>query len=422
MLTPSSTLGTNSSEVKLQNMSAILLTLLSQPNISRVHLAQQIGVSTSTITNLVTELMEMGLVNEDGLVQTDGQASVGRPQRALQLVPQARYALGVHISVGRVHVVLADMTGEMIHPADAYTFDHALDAPWQQVLDTIIQQINRLQADLTAYAIDAEQIIGVGVAASGLVDPYTGVNVIAPNLNWHDVAIKDYLETRLGLPVIVENNVRAMALAESMFGCAQHVYTTAFVYGLMGVGAGFTIGGQVFRGAAAGAGEIGHNKVVFYDDNGPQVRALEDVISEVAIVREAAAIAQHDPNSPIRQMIQDKTLTLDAVFDAARGGDVALRTMLDDRAFHMGIALSNLVNMFNPDLIVLGGIFYHHADVLMPTIETTLREHAFADLGHKVQLETTSFGEYVGRIGAAAVALERLLYRPVDMALKQSYK
>jgi len=322
--------------------------------------------------------------------------------------------------VGRVHVVLTDVTGEIIHPPDAYTFDHALDAPWQQVLNTIIEQINHLQNDLPAYAIHAEQIIGVGVAASGLVDPYTGVNVIAPNLGWHDVAVKDYLEARLGLPVIVENNVRAMALAESLFGCAQGVYTTAFVYGLMGVAAGFTIGGQVFRGAAAGAGEIGHNKVIIASDGDmPQVRALEDVISEAAIVREAAAIAHADHNSPIRQMIQNKTLTLDAVFDAARDGDAALKQMLDDCAFHMGVALSNLVNIFNPDLIVMGGIFYHHADVLLPTIEATMRTHAFANLGEKVRLETTSFGEHVGRIGAAAVALEQLLYRPVDLALKQ---
>lgn len=416
MMTPTSTLGTNSSEIKLQNMSAILLTLLEQPNVSRVFLAQQVGVSTSTITNLVTELISMGLVSEEGVVATDGQASVGRPQKALQLVPDARYAVGVHISVGRVHIVLTNMLGQIVHAPDAYTFDHALDAPWQDVLNEIAAQIKQLQADMP---LDPVQLVGVGVAASGLVDPYTGVNVIAPNLNWHDVAIKDYLETHLNVPVVVENNVRAMALGEALFGSAQGVYTTAFVYGLMGVGAGFTIGGQVFRGSAAGAGEIGHNKIVIHAENGPQVQALEDVISEAAIIREAAALAHDNPASPITAMIQSKTLTLNAIFDAARAGDATITAMLEERAFHMGIAMSNMVNIFNPDLIVMGGIFYHHADVLLPTIEATMRTHAFANLGEKVRLETTSFGEHVGRIGAAAVALEQLLYRPVDLALKQ---
>ena len=152
-----------------------------------------------------------------------------------------------------------------------------------------------------------ESLVGVGVGASGLVDPETGVNVLAPNLGWRDMPLRDIFSRRLDMPVFVDNNVRAMALAEAMFGAGRGVNTLAFVYGRVGVGAGFVVGGEVYRGSKAGAGEIGHTTVI--PAGGAPCRCgntgcLETLISEPEIVRQAqllAARAGVDPGSPLER-------------------------------------------------------------------------------------------------------------------------
>ena len=142
--------------------------------------------------------------------------------------------------------------------------------------------------------------MGVGVGASGLVDPATGVNVVAPNLGWHDVPIREILARRLKMPVFVDNNVRAMALAEAMFGAGRGVSTLAFVYSRVGVGAGFVVAGDVYRGSRAGAGEIGHTTMI--PAGGARCRCgntgcLEMLVSEPEIVRQAQVLAARAPDS-----------------------------------------------------------------------------------------------------------------------------
>ena len=178
---------------------------------------------------------------------------------------------------------------------------HASDTPAPQLLE---QALGLAEAVIADGCVRRESLVGVGVGASGLVDPETGVNVLAPNLGWRDVPLRDIFSRRLGLPVFVDNNVRAMALAEAMFGAGRGVNTLAFVYGRVGVGAGFVVGGEVYRGSKAGAGEIGHTTLI--PAGGTPCRCgntgcLETLISEPEIVRQAhmlAAVRPIDPRLP----------------------------------------------------------------------------------------------------------------------------
>lgn len=401
-----SLMGLNSSDVKLRNISAILLTLLLKKSISRVNLAQELGVSPATITNLVNELKQMGLVSDDLTTKNETQVHVGRPQRPLQLVPFARYAVGVHINVGIVHIILTD---SLCNEVASLTFTHEIEQVWDVVLDQISQHIDDL---ITQHKIDQALIIGVGVAASGLVDTYTGINHIAPNLNWHDVPIKDYLHERLNLPIAVDNNVRAMALGEALFGLAKSVYAVAFVYARIGVGAGLLVGNEPYRGASAGAGEIGHTTLLVQDGDSFTTQCLEDLFSEPIIVQSAQVIAQNHPNSIVAKCFNECGVNLGTIFQSARDGDELIQDMLDECVSYMGIALANLVNIFNPELIVLGGIFLKGEDVLLPKLEATLREYSFATLGDNIEIQTTRFGNQAGMIGATALALDRFFYRP----------
>ena len=401
-------LGTSGSNIKSHNMRVILLALLRYKTVSRVRLAHLTGLSTTTITNLVTELMARGLITEKGIRR---QGSVGRPRTALSLAPDARYAVGVHVGVGSVRVTLTNL---LARPLAILKLEHPLECAAQEVLIETLRLVHEI---INANAIPPTDVVGVGIGASGLVDIKTGVNVMAPNLGWRNIPLRAWFSERLDFPIHVDNNVRAMALAEAMFGPEPRGHVLAFVYARIGVGAGFVLGDQLYSGSGAGAGEIGHMTLLVENEREVECRCgnygcLETLFSEPVIVRAAQALAEAAPEEMLAQSLASGNgSALDCVFAAAERGDAATQAMLAERAGYMGIALANLVNILNPDRIVLGGMFVQGRSWLLPATEATMRRRAFANLGARVQIETTSFGRDVGPIGAAALALNQFFYQ-----------
>jgi predicted NBD/HSP70 family sugar kinase len=408
-----SLIGSNSSTIKSHNLRAILLMLLRSEYISRARLAELTGLSTTTITNLIAELLAQGVVVEEGAESSPRRRGVGRPRMALRLVPEARYAVGVHIGVGSLQVAVADLRA---HILCRLRHLYPLDKPAEAVLADIINLVNQA---ITGSNVRRQDIIGVGVGASGLVDPTAGVNLLAPNLGWRNVAIRDVLAQGLKLPVCVDNNVRAMALGEALFGAAQNVRVSAFVYARIGVGSGFVVDGRPYGGSNAGAGEIGHT--TFLVDGGAACRCgntgcLETLISEPAIMEQAWRLVRQGQAALLADYLgQVEQPGIEQVFAAARAGDKTTRRLLDKRAGYMGVALANLVNILNPELILVGGIFFQGQDLLLPAMEQTMRQRAFANLGERVRLQPTSFGRQAGVIGAAALALTNFFYQQNDL-------
>jgi predicted NBD/HSP70 family sugar kinase len=248
-----------------------------------------------------------------------------------------------------------------------------------------------------------------------------GVCLIAPSLHWHDVPILEYLQEKLNLLVTVDNNVRCMALGEAFFGSGQNTSPLVFVYGRVGVGAGIVIDGMIVRGSGAGAGEIGHLNIK--QRGGDLCRCgkhgcLETLVSELVFVREAQYIAEEHPDSLVAQYLSlpGDEKPIDRVFAAARDGDLLVQKMITERARYLGIGLSYLVNILDPELILLGGVFSQGKDLILPTAEETMREMAFAGLGDKVRVDATSFGWRAGVIGACALALTTFFYlEPVEI-------
>lgn len=402
--------GTSGSDIKSHNLRAVLLTLLQQRAVSRVRLARITGLSSTTITNLITGLLAEHVVEEVGTEGSRHNPSVGRPRTALRLVPEARYAIGVHIGVGSVRVTVTDLLAQ---PLLTLALEHPLE---RKPEDVFAQTLPLVQNAIAQSGIRSEAIVGVGVGASGLVDLERGVNLLAPNLGWRNVPLRDWFADALGLPVWVDNNVRAMALAEAMFGNReQPVNVLAFVYARIGVGAGFVVNGQLYHGSVAGAGEIGHTTLMA---NGGEpcrcgnIGCLETLISEPIIVRRAQTLAQQTPGSLLAAALREgEGPLIERVFFAADQGDAATRAMLEERAHYMGIALANLVNVLNPDLIVLGGLFVQGERWLVPAAEATMRARAFAGLGEHARLDTTRFGHNIGVIGAATLALNAFFYQ-----------
>jgi glucokinase-like ROK family protein len=409
-MTEQSYLGSNINLVKAHNLQAILLSLLHEAQLSRVQLARKTHLSTTTITNLIAELLEQGIVTEEDTPSPIEPRPVGRPRTGLRLVPDARYAIGVHIGIGLYRIAIVNLYAEMLH-SKIETFD--LDTPPEIILEQLSDQMVDL---IHSSNIDPLRIIGIGVGASGLVNYQSGVNILAPNLGWREVPIQSFLQSRIKLPVTVDNNVRAMALGEAYFGIGRGVDSLVFVYGRTGVGAGLVVNGQVFRGSSTGAGEIGHTIVI--PENGAPCRCghygcLETLIAEPVILRQAEAIARQEPGGLLARYLDQpgKSWPIDRVFEAARHGDIATSQMIEQVSYYLGMALSNLVNILNPELILLGGMFAQGEDLILPVAARTMREMAFAGLGDKVRLQTTCFGWRAGVIGAASLALMRFFYQ-----------
>jgi predicted NBD/HSP70 family sugar kinase/biotin operon repressor len=413
MTRSNSILGSNINLVKSHNMQAILLSLLQCGMDSRVELAEKLSLSTTTITNLTSELLDQGIIMEEQVESPEKHRRVGRPRRMLRLEPSARFAIGVHIGVGLFRIAITDLFAGIICN-EIETFD--LKTSPEDVINNIVLLIEKT---IEMCGIDRERVIGVGVGASGLVNYENGINVLAPRLGWENIPIQHLLENQLNLPVCVDNNVRTMALAEAFFGNGRGAGVLAFVYGRIGVGSGIVVNGQVFRGSGAGAGEIGHNTIL---SQGGEIctcgntGCLETLLSEPVWIRHAEELAAAHPESLIAKYfsLEENRTPIERVFSAARDGDELILQFIEERACYLGIALANLVNVLNPELIILGGMLAQGSDLILPIAEAKMREAAFAGLGDKVQLETTSFGWSAGVVGAAALALTTYLYQHAE--------
>jgi glucokinase-like ROK family protein len=405
--------GSNINLVKTHNMSAILYTLLREEMVSRVELAERLSLSNTTITNLTAELLEQEIILEEQVETSGKRKRVGRPRRMLRLIPNARFSIGVHIGVGMFRVAVTDLIAEIIYN-QMTKFD--LDTPSEDVISKVAENIELI---IQESGVDRANVIGIGVGASGLVNYMSGVNVLAPRLGWKDVPIQYLLESHLDLPVSVDNNVRSMALGEAFFGAYRGVGSLAFVYGRIGVGAGFVVDGQLFRGSSAGAGEIGHT--IMLPQGGDLCSCgnsgcLETLISEPVLVKQAELFAEENPESLLAQYLKKEDISgkMEQIFTAARDGDKISLDFIEDMACYLGIALGNLINIINPEVILLGGMFAQGHDLIIPVAEEKMKEVAFARLGEKVQIAATGFGWRAGIIGAAALALTTFFYQHAE--------
>jgi predicted NBD/HSP70 family sugar kinase len=396
--------------VRMHNLRAILLALLRYGNLSRMRLAQMTGLSNTTITNLTAELLRQGVVIEDDEPRPAApprRRRAGRPQTGLRLVPGARYAVGVQFDVDQVNVALMDLHARALQT-------RSLPGALGQSPEALLNETGALIREMIASSgVNPRRVLGIGIGASGLVDPQTGVNVFAPNLGWRDVPMRDWLSRALGMPVVVENNVRAMALAETLFGVGRDSSSLAFIYSRVGVGAGFVVNGQLYRGGDGGAGEIGHTTIIPYGGERcscGNTGCLETLVSEPAILRAADRLAETDP--ALRDALANPAgAPIERVFSAAEAGSAAACGLLEERAGYLGLALANLVNTVNPELLVFGGIFAQGERYFLPVAERIVRERAFAGLGSRVTFRTTSFDGTAGVTGAAALALNQFFYQ-----------
>jgi glucokinase-like ROK family protein len=393
--------------VRKLNTSLILDCLRTRGPLSRARLSAVTGLNRSTVSSLVNDLLEEHLVREIGLEP----AGRGRPGMLLELSPDGGCAVGVEIGVDFISVVLTDFVAQIL-------WRQRISSDPEDGQGVIVERAEAIvRAALEIGKDRGLRPLGIGVGVPGLVDVQQGSLVFAPNLHWRDVPLRQMWTQRFNLSVFVENEANAAALGEYYFGVARDVQSLIYLSAGVGLGGGIIIKGKLFRGSGGYAGEVGHMTM---DPNGEPCGCgkrgcWETVVGPRAIVRQVREALETNAESQIRTLVQDdlESIDVDVVVRAAQAGDHVARKALEEVGVQLGIGIANLVNAFNPEMVVLGGALSLASTFLLPVIEETARKHALAQPYDIVKVAASAHGADACVVGAVALVLDEILREPM---------
>ena len=281
----------------------------------------------------------------------------------------------------------------------------ARGADESEVLDTVVAAVEE-----SLGAADGE-VVGVGFGIPSVMDLRRGVAVSTTHLPLRGVPFRDLMAERLGLPVFVDNDANAALRAEHRFGAAAGARTAVLLTIGTGIGGALLVDGKIVHGADGGAGEIGHTVVEMDGLPCPcgGVGCLETVVSGTALAREGRRVAEATPESALGRMLASgRTITGALVTELAHDGDRAARDVVALLGTRLGVGLASLVNLLNPEVVVIGGGVIAAGDMLLEPARGVLRDRALAPSRDTVRVVPARFGDESGMLGAALLAFDGL--------------
>jgi predicted NBD/HSP70 family sugar kinase len=378
---------------------------------SRIDLVERTGFSAGAITGIVQSLVRRGLVTESA--STARLSATGRRPVALHVRRDAAYLVGVDLGSFYLRTVVTDMLGNVVHRAQIET---NLPAGREQVLLRTFEAIRTAMRD---GGVPRKSIRGIGIGHSGIIDSLTGTVLSFPRpgqmTEWKNVPLREMIEDDFSLPCILEDSVRAIALAERRYGHARELNDFVYIDVGMGIGAGIVLDGKLYRGFGGGAGELGHMTV---EENGPLCccgnnGCLEMMASCAAIMRAARNAIEQGVDSRIRELVSGdfRQLSIEVIAQAAQENDSLAFRVLDEAVAHIGVALADLVNLLNPGVVIFGGPLFRSAPHLLNALKRVLKQRALERSANQVQLCVSHLGSEAGALGAARAASEKVLER-----------
>ncbi|MFJ6280477.1 ROK family transcriptional regulator [Arthrobacter subterraneus] len=372
----------------------------SSDGLSRVELVDLIGLSPQAVSNITRRLLAEELIVEAG----KSGSGPGKPRTILRINPSGRYAIGVHLDPALMTVLLMDLMGVVLHRRVRETPQGTEPG---EIIDAIAGEVSALLAE---SPVDPARIEGIGVAPPGPIDQPAGAVVDPPLLlGWHRVPLRDALAEATGMPVFVEKDVIAAAVAEIWGGGQESTQSFVFVYIGTGIGSGIVVNGEVMRGTSGNAGEIGH---IVTDPNGPECACgmrgcIAVTCDPLSLVLEAERLGVLSEERHRNGDVADGLLQLCAAAD--QGDDLAIE-ILNRAAVRTARAVSVLANALDVDRVVFGGPFWEPlASRYLEVVPSSLLDFRAARSIHPVEVVSTGIGDDVAAVGAACLMLERTL-------------
>ena len=391
--------------LRRNNLSVVLRHVRESGPKSRARIAADTGLNKATVSSLVAELVERGLLREG---PADSTRALGRPGQLVELDGSGVCGIGAEINVDYIAVSALDLAGDTVierrDPLDVAHLDPSTTL--DRVADLVREAVTATQAR-------AGQLAGVTVAVPGLVQGDTGDLRLAPNLGWGEVQVIQEMRSRLGepsYPLHVDNEANLAALAAySELRKNTPVQDLVLLTGAVGVGGGVVSNGHLLRGGRGYSGEVGHMPVA------PPGRTCgcgrtgcwETVVSLSALLHKAT-----DRDDPVRYPALDVEQRLAGITRRAEAGDARTLTALEEVGTWLGIGGAILVNILNPDVLVLGGYFAVLGPWLKEPLEKAIRDRVIAPDGGGCQVVRSDLGFAAAVRGGAQISLEQVLVDP----------
>ncbi|MFW6138610.1 MAG: ROK family protein [Spirochaetota bacterium] len=399
------------------NRTRVFNILSSERTVSRAQLAKKTGLSRATISILVEKLLQIGLVEEVGY----GNSSGGRPPVLLKYNPNAAFAIGAYMYDYEWSLVITNLDAEIMHQETI----HIPSNDYQVALATLKNGVEHITRNLPPDRL----LPAIGIGTPGLVDSKTGIIKSAVDLGWFEVPIKDLVKKALGLEAFVVNRSKIGALAEFWHGAGEGIRELIYISIGTGVAAGIIHDGKLYFGANSSTGELGHVTIL---PEGPACPCgnrgcLQQLISEKALEIRARELLREDRSSSLHTKAGNHPEMLNArdILEAADQGDPLAGQIVDEASEYLGIAVGNLINLFNPELVVLGGPVGCLSKLLTEKLQQKARKRAMTYPLSVVTIRRSSLGLDAGAIGASVLVLQRakeLLFRKSPAYLEPSDK
>lgn len=395
--------------VRRMNRAIILSVFRTQKTLSRARLATETGLNPSTVSSIISELINENLIRETDLIQS----STGRPGRLLEINPDGGCAMGIEINVDYIELLVTDFSANILwRQRQSSKPETGQDGIMDQVLTLAKQAAEFIQ-------LKNSKLLGIGVGVPGMVDVASGLLRLAPNLHWENVPIRDILATYFDCPIYVENEANAAALGEYYFGAVQNVKDFIYLSAGVGLGSGIVMDGKLFRGMFGFAGEAGHMTL---DINGEMCGCgkrgcWETFVGPRAVEQRVRRSLSNGAKSVLHDMSKGdlENIVMDDVIQAAMAGDQIAKDALSEVAYYLGVGIANLVNLFNVEVIVLGGALNNASPLLLKDVERIVLENTLVPGREHLRIIPSAHGSDACIMGAITLVLDDILSEPALM-------
>lgn len=372
--------------IKKINTSIVLEVIVRQYPISRARISEITGLTKATVSSLVTDLISSHMVTESGM----GESSGGRKPVMLLFNKFAGYAIGIDLDIHCITGILTDLEGNVVEELRIDLEALTVEAVITDV-KTCIHQLIELSPQ-SPYGI-----VGIGIGVPGMVNE-AGTLVFAPNLAWENVNIHQMIAEEFRLPVIIDNEANAGAVGEKQFGAGKTTANLIYVSLGVGIGTGIIIKNELYRGFSGISGEIGH---VTIEAHGLRCRCgnigcWELYASENALLEKAKSLSFSSEDSPF---------TIHELIRLAEDGNQEVIQLLVHMGQYLGMGIINIMNTFNPELIIIGSRLTAAEPWLLKPIQQMIAERSFPYSSREMRIEFSNLGAKSAVLGAAHFAI-----------------
>ncbi len=377
-------------DIKDHNRNLIFKRILDHQTTSRANLARLTGLTRTTVSEIVSDFMNEGLVEEVGV----GPSTGGKNPILLSIAEDSRCSIGLDLANDRLSGAIVNLRGNIKQhlsiPLNGAEGEDALLLVYQ-IIDQLIEY-------------DCQPIIGIGIGAPGLINSSEGLVINAVNYDWKNLYLADIIRERYRLPVHIINDCQAAAIAEKQYGIGNQKISNMIVVNIRyGIGAGIIIDGEIYQGDGGSAGEVGH--IVVIPDGGELCRCgnrgcLETVASVKALIRNVEILSKTAPGSYFYQ--NNKKITLDEIENAIKLGDKIASNLVLDSGFYLGMAISWLVGILNIQKIILTGDMTNFGKSWLDQVKRTTKEMSLERPLSNTKIEIGHLGQDGVIIGASA--------------------